>query len=207
MPTMMKKIISQTLSIILHPIFIPLWFALILINSGYFINSFLNINFYRTYIWLISVVMIIAPVLIIILSQQVGLIESIETSIPVERIKILLIILIFSLCLYFFLKNIHIPLFYLLPIKIFIILTTLLAIFSSFMNVSIHSAGWMALFSSLYVLQYRLIEIHIFGIIVLIPIIWGLACYARHLAGKHNILHLITGAVLGAVSGLTVLFM
>jgi len=203
----MKKIISQTLSIILHPIFIPLWFALILINSGYFINSFLNINFYRTYIWLISVVMIIAPVLIIILSQQVGLIESIETSIPVERIKILLIILIFSLCLYFFLKNIHIPLFYLLPIRISIILTILLAIFSTFMNVSIHSAGWMSLFSSLYVLQYRLMEINIVWIIVIIPILWGLACYARHLAGKHNTLQLIAGGIIGALTGLSIFFM
>ncbi|HON98471.1 MAG TPA: hypothetical protein PK222_09505, partial [Bacteroidales bacterium] len=70
----MKKFISQTLSIILHPVFIPLWFAIILINSGYFLNSFLNINFYQSYIWLLSIIMIILPIIIVIFSRQLGLI-------------------------------------------------------------------------------------------------------------------------------------
>ncbi len=125
----MKKIISQTLSIILHPVFIPLWFAIILINSGYFLNSFLNINFYQSYIWLLSIIMIILPIIIVIFSRQLGLIESIDSSIPIDRIKILLIILSASFFLYFFFKNFIVPLFYLLPIRISIILTILLAIF------------------------------------------------------------------------------
>jgi hypothetical protein len=203
----MKRFISQTLSFVLHPVFIPLWFAIVLINSGYFLNSFLNVNFYKSYLWLLIVIMIVLPTIVIIFSQQLGLIESIDSSISIDRIKILLITLLSSFFLYFFFKKIHIPLFYLLPIKISIILTILLVIFSTFMNVSIHSAGWMSLFSSLYVLQCRLIEIHILWIIVIIPILWGLACYARHLAGKHNSLQLITGAILGVLSGLSVLFM
>ena len=203
----MKKFISQTLSIILHPVFIPLWFAIILMNSGCFLNSYLNIDFFKSYIWLLSIIMIILPIIIVIFSRQLGLIESFDSSIPIDRIKILLIILLASLFLYFFLKKLNIPLFYLLPIRITIILSILLAIFSSFMNVSIHSAGWMSLFSSLYVLQCRLIEINIVWIIVIIPIIWGLACYARHLAGKHNSLQLISGGILGALTGLTILFM
>jgi hypothetical protein len=203
----MKRFISQTLSFVLHPVFIPLWFAIVLINSGYFLNSFLNVNFYKSYLWLLIVIMIVLPTIVIIFSQQLGLIESIDSSISIDRIKILLITLLSGFFLYFFFKKIHIPLFYLLPIKISIILTILLVIFSTFMNVSIHSAGWMSLFSSLYVLQSRLIEIHILWIIVIIPILWGLACYARHLAGKHNSLQLITGAILGALSGLSVLFM
>lgn len=203
----MKKFISQTLSFILHPIFIPLWFAIVLINSGYFLNSFLNINFYKSYIWLLSTIMIILPIIIVIFSQQLGLIESFDSSIPIDRIKILLVISLTSFFVYFFFKKLNIPLFYLLPVKISIILSILLAIFSSFMNVSIHSAGWMSLFSSLYVLQCRLIEINIVWIIVIIPILWGLACYARHLAGKHNSLQLIAGGILGALTGLTILFM
>jgi hypothetical protein len=203
----MKRFISQTLSFVLHPVFIPLWFAIVLINSGYFLNSFLNVNFYKSYLWLLIVIMIVLPTIVIIFSQQLGLIESIDSSISIDRIKILLITLLSSFFLYFFFKKIHIPLFYLLPIKISIILTILLVIFSTFMNVSIHSAGWMSLFSSLYVLQSRLIEIHILWIIVIIPILWGLACYARHLAGKHNSLQLFTGAILGVLSGLSVLFM
>jgi hypothetical protein len=203
----MKRFISQTLSFVLHPVFIPLWFAIVLINSGYFLNSFLNVNFYKSYLWLLIIIMIVLPTIVIIFSQQLGLIESIDSSISIDRIKILLIILLSGFFLYFFFKKIHIPLFYLLPIKISIILTILLVIFSTFMNVSIHSAGWMSLFSSLYVLQSRLIEIHILWIIVIIPILWGLACYARHLAGKHNSLQLFTGAILGVLSGLSVLFM
>jgi hypothetical protein len=203
----MKRFISQTLSFVLHPVFIPLWFAIVLINSGYFLNSFLNVNFYKSYLWLLIVIMIVLPTIVIIFSQQLGLIESIDSSISIDRIKILLITLLSGFFLYFFFKKIHIPLFYLLPIKISIILTILLVIFSTFMNVSIHSAGWMSLFSSLYVLQSRLIEIHILWIIVIIPILWGLACYARHLAGKHNSLQLFTGAILGVLSGLSVLFM
>ncbi len=203
----MKKFISQTLSIILHPVFIPLWFAIILINSGYFLNSFLNINFYQSYIWLLSIILIILPIIIVIFSRQLGLIESFDSSIPIDRIKILLIILLASFFLYFFFKKLNVPLFYLLPIRISIILTILLAIFSTFMNVSIHSAGWMSLFSSLYVLQYRLMEINIVWIIVIIPILWGLACYARHLAGKHNTLQLIAGGIIGALTGLSIFFM
>lgn len=203
----MKRFISQTLSFVLHPVFIPLWFAIVLINSGYFLNSFLNVNFYKSYLWLLIIIMIVLPTIVIIFSQQLGLIESIDSSISIDRIKILLITLLSGFFLYFFFKKIHIPLFYLLPIKISIILTILLVIFSTFMNVSIHSAGWMSLFSSLYVLQSRLIEIHILWIIVIIPILWGLACYARHLAGKHNSLQLFTGAILGVLSGLSVLFM
>ncbi|MDI6834049.1 MAG: hypothetical protein QMD02_09445, partial [Bacteroidales bacterium] len=157
----MKKFFSQTLSFVLHPIFIPLWFAIVLINSGYFLNSFLNINFYKYYIWLLFIIMIILPIIIVIFSRQLELIESFDSSIPIERIKILLIILLASFFLYFFFQKLNIPLFYLLPVRITIILTILLAIFSSFMNVSIHSAGWMSLFSSLYVLQYKLIEINI----------------------------------------------
>jgi membrane-associated phospholipid phosphatase len=65
----------------------------------------------------------------------------------------------------------------------------------------------MSLFSSLYVMQCRLIEINIVWIIVIIPILWGLACYARHLAGKHNSLQLIAGGILGALTGLTILLM
>jgi hypothetical protein len=149
----MKKFISQTLSIILHPVFIPLWFSIILMNSGYFLNSFLNINFFKSYIWLLSIIMIILPIIIVIFSQQLGLIENFDSSLPIDRIKILLIILLASLFLYFFFKKLNIPLFYLLPIRITIILSILLAIFSSFMNVSMHIAGWMSLFSSFYVLQ------------------------------------------------------
>ena len=170
----MKKFISQTLSIILHPVFIPLWFAIILINSGYFLNSFLNINFYQSYIWLLSIIMIILPIIIVIFSRQLGLIESFDSSIPIDRIKILLIILLVAFPILF--QKFNVPLFYLLPIRISIILTILLAIFSTFMNVSIHSAGWMSLFSSLYVLQYRLMEINVVWIIVIIPILWGY-CY------------------------------
>lgn len=62
------------------------------------------------------------------------------------------------------------------------------------MNVSIHSAGWMNLFTSLYILQYRLIEINIFWIIVIIPILWGLAAQARYVVGKHNRLQIFMGA-------------
>ncbi|HHW58623.1 MAG: hypothetical protein WBL11_04455 [Bacteroidales bacterium] len=200
----MKKNLSQVISIALHPVFIPIWFAIILFNSGYFLNAFLPNAFFKSYIWLLIIIMVIIPTIIILFSYHLGLIESVHSSIPIERIKILLIILVSSFILYFFLKRLHIPIFYLLPIRLTIILTTLLCIFSSFMNVSIHSAGWMNLFTSLYILQYRLIEINIFWIIVIIPILWGLAAQARYVVGKHNRLQIFMGAFLGIITGLSV---
>lgn len=98
----MKKNLSQVISIALHPVFIPIWFAIILFNSGYFLNAFLPNAFFKSYIWLLIIIMVIIPTIIILFSYHLGLIESVHSSIPIERIKILLIILVSSFILYFF---------------------------------------------------------------------------------------------------------
>ncbi len=203
----MKKIFSEIISFVFHPLFVPLYAIFLLFSTdsrmGYLHSSLKN---YIYGIFIIAVIII--PLIMVLAFQSLGLISSLMMEKKRERVLPLLVLTISSLSTYIFLRTggivPKVVLFFIYSISINAFITSIV---SWFWKISTHmvGAGGVLAYILFVALVYWIDMDLIFAPLVLII---GLIAFARLYLQKHSLSEVYVGFLQGfSVTGASLFFL
>jgi hypothetical protein len=193
----METRIARILSYILHPLLIPTYATILLLNLSFFLSYSLSLE---AKIWLLIMVSgftFIIPVVIITSLYFFRVISSIELEEMKERTMPLLFSAISYYALLYMLRKSGLPAYFLYFIY-GALLTLLVGLMINLVyKISLHTLAWGAAVASLVGLSLKM-EIDIPLIIIFSVIIAGLAGYVRLKLNAHNPTQVYLGFATGA---------
>jgi hypothetical protein len=190
--------IARVISLLVHPVMMPLYVLVLLMNIGSFITSVMPLNFKLTLAGVVLLTTIVIPLLLTWMLRRLGIITSYQMHLPEERIYPILAISVFYYVTYFLLKGIHMSAifsFYMLGCTLLAILA--LAI-NFFLKVSLHMIGVGSLAGLFLGIDLNFgvdLSPWIIGWILL----GGITGFARLRAGTHRPAEIYAGFVAGTV--------
>jgi hypothetical protein len=194
----METKIATLISYLLHPVLIPLYAVLFLLNSGIYFSLFLTTEAKLILIATFLFTTIILPLLIMVMLNRKKIIKSFFMETREERIYPLLIITVFYYLTYYLLKGIHVSFI----LSFFMLGSTFLAILALiitfYLRVSLHMLGMGGLLGMLTGLGAN-ISLNLFIPILVMLFLSGLAGFARLKMDSHKPVEIYTGFLLGGV--------
>jgi len=191
----MEKRLTQLISIIFHPIIMPVAGLIIISNSGIY-ASVIEPSL-RNYLYFVFFAFtVLLPLALVPLYYYTGLVKNINMSGRKERLVPFYITLILYFAAYLLIKSL--PLSRIYGKFMFSACTTLSVVFiiSIFWKISAHMAGVGGITGLLAVLSYIFNADMMFFLITLI-IVAGLTGYARLQEGSHSPLQVYIGFLAG----------
>ena len=198
--------LSKSLSILLHPIFMPTFVMLILLNEVEFFNILFS-NYKRILIIIVVIFTIILPIIIFLFLLRLTRIKSLEMKTVKERnlplfYTILMMILGFS-----FFKKIAFLSIHLCSIYLSGIIVLIIAFFiTKKWKISLHMLGIGAALGSF--INMNIVYGNLYNWILGLIVVSGLLAYSRLELKAHNKKQIYSGFSLGCVlqSTLTLYF-
>mgnify|MGYP000854876860 CR=1 FL=1 len=198
------KIISQIISWVFLPLFMPIYGLLFAFyvpsNQDYFFNLdclyLLPPQAKSAFLYMFLIFGVFAPGMSLLILKKTKIISTIEIDDRRERGIPIIIMLLYCLILYFFLwmKSAEIPFpsfLYALPLS-GVFVTAVFYFMNKWRKVSIHAGGAGILVGFIMAYFLRHIEYQ-FWILPLSILISGLVMSARVYLGKHTLLEVVTG--------------
>jgi hypothetical protein len=202
---------SKFISILIHPIFIPLYAFFCYVNIGHF--SILNLqnltsNQLYVFIGLIFFFTILFPISSILIMRKFNIISDFELSVRKERMPVLISSLIYLSVYYYLIRSLEFNKFdtvvfgsFLSIITGGIIVSILCIMITYFWKISLHSAAISGLAGGLLGLSLLLTPIANFQEIVLLNsaviLLVGIVGFSRLFLKAHTYLQVIAGMILG----------
>ncbi|MCX7862033.1 MAG: hypothetical protein N2449_03490 [Bacteroidales bacterium] len=193
----LEKYFFTIISILFHPIFVPLYSLLFIfyVYSNYFIFNFKALTLF---IALFFIVTIFLPALVFLLMYYLRIIKSLSFSTKQDRIAVSFFMFLFYLFFSLILKDIDLPKFIGLFIRALpFILLMLLFIQYFFHTISIHlyALGSMIGMIAFYKIYFNIMAP--FSMIIFIVFATALTITARLISYSHNEKEVYMGAMLG----------
>lgn len=202
----MEKYIAKTISVLFHPLLIPTYTMLILLNIDIYFALLIPDPAKWRLLILIFVLTFLFPSFITIILLKRRIINSLEMKTREERIFPILITALFFYLTYFLFKKLDLAVVF----NYFALGATLLVIIALFINffwkISIHMVALGGMFGSLLGISLSfLIELPL--LLTLVILIAGLTGYARLKTGSHIPSQVYIGFLSGAVIMLALFWM
>jgi membrane-associated phospholipid phosphatase len=194
----MERKIAKVISVIFHPLLIPTYAILLLINTNTHLTLVIPEKLRYITISMVFLTSFVLPSLIMLVLLKIGRIKSLEMVTRQERILPLLIVAVFFYLTYHLLKQGP----YFLLFKIFMLGATLLVIISLFITyftkISIHMLALGGMFGTFagYSITFNL---NLGFLLSLIVFVAGITGFARLKLEAHNPSQIYTGFALGTV--------
>jgi membrane-associated phospholipid phosphatase len=202
---------SKFISILIHPIFIPLYAFFCYVNIGHFsILNLQNLTSNQLYVFsgLIVFFTILFPITSILIMRKSNIISDYELSVRKERMPVLISSLIYLGVYYYLIRSLELNKF---EVEIFgsflsviwggIIVSLLCILITYFWKISLHTAAISGLAGGLMALSLLLTPISNFQEIVLLNsvaiLLVGIVGFSRLFLKAHNYLQVIAGMILG----------
>jgi len=202
---------SKIISIVIHPIFIPLYAFFCYMNIGHFsILNLQNLSLNQLYVFsgLIVFFTILFPITSILIMRKSNIISDYELSVRKERMPVLISSLIYLGVYYYLIRSLELNKF---EVEIFgsflsviwggIIVSLLCILITYFWKISLHTAAISGLAGGLMALSLLLTPIANFQEIVLLNsvaiLLVGIVGFSRLYLKAHNYLQVIAGMILG----------
>lgn len=201
---MIKKT-AQFISVLFHPLWVPLIGLYFLFKLPIFINYRLNEE-YLYFIYIIFILnLVLAPLFISLYLKRQKIIKSLEMNEVKERSIPYLVSILFYIFTYFLLSKISFPSFYLSLFKAATITILLLFIFSLLkMKFSAHLAALGGFLGMLFLVNlYFKMDTNL--LIAFTLIITGLVASARLALNAHGFKELFFGFLIGFLSQLSLI--
>ncbi len=201
----MSSLAARIISTIFHPLLVPTYGLLILINLN--THSILMINEeYRYYIVaFVFISTFFIPTLIILIMKKIGVVYSLEMHTQKERVFPILMVAIAFYITYYFLKRVGLTGL----ITLFMVGSTMLVLITLLINyatkISLHLTAWAGLLGALTGFAIRFnynLTLIIFSLILLT----GIIASARLKLNAHNPLQIYLGFVLGMLGMMSLFF-
>ena len=191
----MRNILPVTISVVCHPMFMPVYGLLILFNSGTFI-SFIPYQAKKYIVLIVLICTVLLPLSFIPFYLFRKIIDDIHMRTNRERIIPLLVNSLFFYLGYLFLSKLQLPPLiksYMLACAATVFLGLLVSIW---WKISLHMLGIGGLIGAVILFSYRL-GIDLKTIWMVLILLAGLTGYARLRMDTHNALQVYTGFLLG----------
>lgn len=187
--------LSKIISLLLHPVLMPMLGLFFIFNSGTYL-SLINPDVKLFLYAIVGLSTVAMPIIILPLLLYAKVIKGIEMTLAQERIIPLFFTGIFYFIAYYYISRYPVLLF----IKLFLvsgIINIILAMIISFKwKISIHSIGLGGILGLLiYISLFFSINLNTFLIIALN--LWGLVAFARLKLNAHNPLQVYIGFLTG----------
>lgn len=193
----MLRTFSKTISILLHPIFIPLYSLFVLFHLPIYLNYKYAEGYYFYVYAMIFVNLTLAPALITFYLKRKGHIKSMEMEDVKDRVIPYIISCIFYLLTWILLKKIKFPSIYLEIFQWAGVTVFLLLILSFFREkASAHMAALGGLCGMLIAIG-PIFGIDSSNLLIIVFLLSGLLGFARFYLNAHKGIELITGFLLG----------
>ncbi len=192
----MEKTIARIISVIFHPLLVPTYALLILINLKSSLLSVMPVGHRYLTVVMVFLISFVMPSLIIFILYKFGFIKSLQMETRQERVLPLFTVSIFFYATYYLLKQES----YYALFNIFMLGATLLTILSVLINyftkISIHMVAQGGLFGTLagFAIAY---DQSLSGLLYLLIIIAGLTGFARLKLNAHTPGQVYGGYLLG----------
>lgn len=192
----MPAALARLLSYLLHPLLMPFYAALLVMNLNSYIAYSISPQVQRIIVSLVFITTCILPVLTALILLQKGMIRSLEMESLSER-KIPFVTTAFFYCICFYLLN-QLPVPRILSLMVLgATITIVIAwLFSFFWKISIHMIG-IGGFAGILLGLSQVLNASLSGILLLSIIVAGLLGTARLTLGAHSPKQVYVGFLLG----------
>ena len=192
----MPAALARLLSYLLHPLLMPFYAALLVMNLNSYIAYSISPQVQRIIVSLVFITTCILPVLTALILLQKGMIRSLEMESLAER-KIPFVTTAIFYCICFYLLN-QLPVPRILSLMVLgATITIVIAwLFSFFWKISIHMIG-IGGFAGILLGLSQVLNTGLSGILLLTIIVAGLLGTARISLGAHSPKQVYTGFLLG----------
>lgn len=194
----MEKKFAKVISIIFHPLLIPTYALLLLINTNTHLTLVMPEKMRYVTVLFVFLTSFVLPLLVMLILLKVGKIKSLEMETRHERILPLLIVSIFFYLTYHLLKQGP----YFLLFNIFMLGATLLVIISLFVNyffkISIHMLALGGMFGTFAGFSIAF-NLDLSFLLYLIIFFSGIVGFARLKLDAHTPAQVYSGFILGSV--------
>ena len=193
----MEAKLARVISYLFHPLLMPFYIFLFLLNVNAFFSSELVFSSKLTLLGIICLTTILLPLFLVYLLYRKKLVHSLFLETREERIYPILIIAIFYYLTYYLLKGIHIsPVFsfYMLGATFLSILALIITFYS---KISLHMLGAGGMSGLVLGLVFNLSVNVLFFVVVII--IAGITGSARLKLNSHKSSEIYSGFLVGAV--------
>ena len=194
----MERKFARIVSVLFHPLLLPTYALLILINTKTHFTLILPENFRYLTVLFVFLTSFVLPLLIILILLKLGKIKSLEMESRQERVLPLFIVAIFFYITYYLLKQgPHFVIF-----NIFMLGATLLVIVSLLINyitkISIHMVALGGLFGTFVGFDLAL-RLDLRMLLSLIILVAGITGFSRLKLKAHTTGQVYSGFILGTI--------
>lgn len=194
----MESRLASFLSYILHPLLVPTYCMLVLLNLPLFLSFTLSLE---AKAWLISLVFaftFIAPVAIILTLYFFRMVDSIELEKPSQRTLPLIFTSLSYMGLLYILRSTSLPdyLLYMIYGALFTLLAGMLI--NLFYKISLHTLAWGAAVASFAGLAMKM-GVELLPVIIAGLLLSGITGFARLKLNAHNPPQVYLGFIVGVI--------
>jgi hypothetical protein len=193
----MEERIARLLSIIFHPLFIPFYMLVILLNVNVFFAMMIPVKIKLILSGLVFLMTIIFPLLFVFLLYKLKLVKSFYLESREERIYPLLILAIFYYFTYYILKSFPISFIFSYYMLGSTFLTILALIISFYRKISLHMIGIGGMLGLLMGLSMNL-GLNMTWFVIAAIILGGFLGFARIQSNSHKPSDIYAGFLVGA---------
>lgn len=193
----METKLAKVISYLFHPLFIPLYICLILLNANTLFSPGLAFSFKLTIVGMVCLTTVLFPLLFIFLLYKKKLVHSLFLESREERIYPILIIAIFYYLTYYLMKGIRIsPVFsYYMLGATFLAISALIITF--YRKISLHMLGIGGMSGLILGLTFNLSSNMVYFLLLAI-FISGITGFARLKLNSHKPSEIYSGFLVGA---------
>ncbi|MBP7496414.1 MAG: hypothetical protein KA792_01955 [Bacteroidales bacterium] len=193
------KVISQIVSYIFHPLFIPLYTFILLFSTDYYFSYIIPVKGKLYLLAILGIYTIILPGLTIYLLKKTKVIESYKMNSKKERTWPLInIIMVYTINYYFF-NKLNLPNIYSIFLLSIVILSITGLLLTLKWKISLHTLAAGGISGYFFALSY-LYCININIILFALLLISGTIASARLYLNEHNSLQVYSGYIIGLFS-------
>ena len=193
----MEDRIAKLFTILFHPLFVPFYMLLLLLNVNTFFAMMIPVNIKLLLCSLVFLTTILLPLLIIYLLSRLKLVKSFYLQSREERIYPLLTVAVLYYLTYYMLKSFHVSFIFSYYMLGSTFLTILALIISFYRKISLHMIGIGGLLGLLMGLSLNL-NLDLTWFIIGAIILGGILGFARIQSNSHKPSDIYSGFLVGA---------
>lgn len=194
----MKNQFASVVSYILHPLLVPTYIMVFLLNMDTFLAFMIPVVVRLWIIGMLLVVTFTMPAILIYMMQRKGIITSLQMEIRSERFYPLLLTAISWGIGYNLINRTGLPAVYYQYLLGGIAAILVAITINYFWKISLHMIGMGGLTGVFFVLSLKM-GVDIFPLLALVILLSGLVGYARLKVNSHNPPQVYTGYIVGVI--------
>lgn len=193
----MEERIAKMFTIVFHPLFVPFYMLLILLNVNTFFAMMIPVKAKLLLSGLVFLTTILLPLLIVFLLYRLKLVKSFYLQSREERIYPLLTVAVFYYITYYLLKSFPISFIFSYYMLGSTFLTILAMIISFYRKISLHMMGIGGMLGLLMGLSLNL-NLDLTWFVISVIVLGGFLGFARIQSNSHKPSEIYSGFLVGA---------